>query len=155
MTRTLVNWANDPKIEYYNKALERAKAELKAGTKKQDYVDAIQSNVDLCTGYFNAVTACSTDFADNLLENLKSEDSKISNAAQMTVSMILKSYYPTLAGIDDAGDNKDQLLADIQQRAGIITNLFRDPLSQDIRYSEANLTYKAPESEKIAATEKN
>lgn len=155
MTRTLVNWANDPKIEYYNKALERAKAELKAGTKKQDYVDSIQSNVDLCTSYFNAVTSCSTDFADNLLENLKSEDSNISNAAKMTVSMILKSYYPTLSGIDDAGDNKDQLLADIQQRAGIITNLFRDPLSQDIRYSEANLTYKAPEPEKTAATEKN
>ena len=73
----------------------------------------------------------------------------------MTVSMILKSYYPTLEGIDDAGDNKDQLLADIQQRAGIITNLFRDPLSQDIRYNEANLTYKAPEKEEKTATEKN
>lgn len=155
MTRTLVNWANDPKIEYYNKALERAKAELKAGTKNQEYVDAIQDNVDTCTGYFNDVTACSTDFADNLLENLKSDDINVKNAAQMTVSMILKSYYPTISNVDDAGDNKEQLLADIQQRAGIITNLFRDPLSQDVRYNEANLSYKAPEAEEKPATEKN
>ena len=37
-------------------------------------------------------------------------------------------------------DYEDKLMQNIQQRAGIITNLFRDPLSQDIRYSIANIT---------------
>lgn len=152
MVRTLVNWTNEPKLEEYTKNLKRAKEELKAGTKKQDYVDAIQNNVDYCTSHFEAVTNCPTDFADHLIENLESDDANTKKAAQMTVSMILKSYYPTLESTDAAGDNKEQLLKDIQQRAGIITNLFRDPLSQDIRYNEANLTYEAPKDEKTEET---
>lgn len=147
MVRTLVNWANEPDLIKATKNLERAKAELAAGTKKQDYVDAVQHNVDYHKEIFDAVTDCSTDFADNLLDNLNSEDMELKKAANMTVSMILKSYYPTLSDIDAAGEQKDQLLHDIQQRAGVITNMFRDPLSQDIRYSETNLSYEAPKAE--------
>ena len=124
----------------YIKDLERAKNELKKGTKNQEYVDAVQHNVDTCTKYFEQVTNCPTDFVDNLLENLKSEDSKVKKAANDTVNVIMKSYYPDFvdATLDD--DTKDKLMQNIQQRAGIITNLFRDPLSQDIRYSIANIT---------------
>ena len=91
-----------------------------------------------------------TDFADNLLENLKSEDIAVSKAASDTVTQILKTYF-SMESLEEAGDDKEQILHDVQQRAGIITNLFRDPLSQDVRYSEANLTY----SPKTETTEKN
>lgn len=140
IVRTLVNWNNEPKLNGYIKDLERAKHELDNGTKNQEYVDAVQHNVDACTKYFEQVTNCPTDFVDNLLENLKSEDSKVKKAANNTVNVIMKSYYPDFvdATLDDA--TKDKLMQNIQQRAGIITNLFRDPLSQDIRYSIANIT---------------
>ena len=150
IVRTLVNWANGPKLDGYLKDLERAKSELKKGTKKQDYVDAIQHNVDICTSYAEQVSNCPTDFADNLLENLKSEDIAVSKAASDTVTQILKTYF-SMESLEEAGDDKEQILHDVQQRAGIITNLFRDPLSQDVRYSEANLTY----SPKTETTEKN
>ena len=90
-----------------------------------------------------------------MLDNLNSEDTELRKAAQMTVSIILKSYYPLLENVDAAGEQKDQLMHDIQQRAGIITNLFRDPLSQDIRYSETNLSYEAPKTGEKKAEEKN
>lgn len=147
MVRTLANWTIEPDLTKAIKNLERAKTELAAGNAVQEYVDAVQHNVDYSKALFDAVTNCSTDFADNLLDNLNSEDMELKKAATATVSMILKSYYPTLDSTDAAGEQKDQLLHDIQQRAGVITNMFRDPLSQDIRYSETNLSYEAPKAE--------
>lgn len=147
MVRTLANWTIEPDLTKATKNLERAKTELAAGNAVQEYVDAVQHNVDYSKALFDAVTNCSTDFADNLLDNLNSEDMELKKAATATVSMILKSYYPTLDSTDAAGEQKDQLMHDIQQRAGIITNMFRDPLSQDIRYSETNLSYEAPKAE--------
>ena len=155
MVRTLVNWTNEPKIIEATKSLERAKAELAAGNTNQDYVDAVQHNVDYHKEIFEAVTNCPTDFVDNLLDNLNSEDTELRKAACLAESGILKSYYPSLESVDAAGEQKDQLMHDIQQRAGIITNLFRDPLSQDIRYSETNLSYEAPKAEEKKAEEKN
>ena len=155
MVRTLVNWTNEPKLIEATKSLERAKAELAAGNTNQDYVDAVQHNVDYHKEIFEAVTNCPTDFVDNLLDNLNSEDTELRKAACLAESGILKSYYPSLESVDAAGEQKDQLMHDIQQRAGIITNLFRDPLSQDIRYSETNLSYEAPKAEEKKAEEKN
>ena len=155
MVRTLVNWTNEPDLIKATKNLERAKAELAAGNVNQDYVDAVQHNVDYHKELFEAVTNCPTDFADNLLDNLNSEDKDLRKAACLAESGILKSYYPSLESVDAAGEQKDQLMHDIQQRAGIITNLFRDPLSQDIRYSETNLSYEAPKAEEKKAEEKN
>jgi hypothetical protein len=34
----------------------------------------------------------------------------------------------------------DVMLKNVQQRAGIIINMFRDPLTQSIAYKESNLT---------------
>lgn len=154
IVRTLVNWTNDPNLEGYKKDVERAKIAVQKGEKKEDYLKIPQENVAACEHYAQLVLNCPTDFADNLLTNLESEDSATKKAAQMTVSGILKSYYPDVESIDSVGEKKDELLHDIQQHAGIITNLFRDSLSQDIRYSEANLVYK-PETTETGEQSKN
>lgn len=155
IVRVLVNWTNAPQLEGYEKDVARAKIEIEKGTKKPDYLDVPMHNVDNCKHYVDLVLNCPTDFADNLLTNLESEDTNVKKAAQMTVSGILKAYYPDLNSTDDAGDKKDELLHDIQQRAGIITNLYRDPMSQDIRYSEANLLYTPTKKEEKAEESKN
>lgn len=154
IVRTLVNWTNSPNLEGYKKDVERAKIAIQKGEKKEDYLKIPMENVDACMHYAQLVLNCPTDFADDLLTNLESEDSAAKKAAQMTVSGILKSYYPDIESVDSVGEKKDELLHDIQQRAGIITNLFRDSLSQDIRYSEANLVYK-PETAKAEEPSKN
>jgi hypothetical protein len=64
------------------------------------------------------------------------------------VDNIVKTYYPD---VDQTKVDKDAFLKNVQQRAGIIINMFRDPLSQSIAYSEANiveLTEKPAEEKK-------
>ena len=52
----------------------------------------------------------------------------------------MKTYYPN---VDRTKVDEMSMLAAVQQRAGIIINMFRDKLSQSINYSESNLVEMA------------
>lgn len=98
----------------------------------------------------------SHDAVDSLIDDYKSEnkESVKYKTSHRIVSDIMKTYYPD----DDIKSlDVDVMLANVQQHAGIITNMFRDPLSQSITYSESNLKVmkkaEAPASEEKPAEE--
>ncbi len=57
--------------------------------------------------------------------------------AHLIVDNIIKTYYKD---VDQTKVDKDVLLKNVQQRAGIIVNMFRGSLSQSIAYKESNIT---------------
>lgn len=136
--RVLTKWNVEPKLEKYVKAIEKAKRDFKDEKMFENYTKPIYENIEACRNIENVVLNPDLDFADNFIEKYTSGDSK--------AKLLAKTIVGTFHGIDgnsiDDREDKDELLKDVQQRIGIITNLFRDPLSQDIRYKDANLTYK-------------
>jgi hypothetical protein len=79
------------------------------------------------------------DIVDSLVEDYNAEDqeSEKCKLAHRIVSNIMSTYYPE---IDIKKADKDSMLKNVQQRAGIIINMFRGPLAQSISYAEGNLT---------------
>ena len=68
------------------------------------------------------------------------------------VDTIMKTYYKDL---DVTKLDKSVMLSNVQQRAGIIVNMFRDPLSQSISYTESNIVeMKEAETSEEKAEEK-
>ena len=87
-----------------------------------------------------------SDFADNILEDLKSEDADIAKNAQLAFGIITKCYYPGT----NLRKRYTNLADNVKQLAGIITNLFRDPMSPLSNFNIANLDQElieAPEED--------
>ena len=91
----------------------------------------------------------SIEEVDKLIENYNgSDDTKDEyKHAHLIVDNIIKTYYKD---VDQTKVDKDTLLKNVQQRAGIIVNMFRDPLSQSISYNESNIV----ELTEVASEEK-
>lgn len=81
----------------------------------------------------------SLDIVDKLAELYNSEDkeSEEYKLARRMVEDVMKTYYK---GVDREKLDQDIMLKNVQQRAGVILNMFRDPLSKSISYSESNIT---------------
>ena len=83
------------------------------------------------------ITNADMAIVDNLVDNYngdeKSEEYKV---AHRIVRNIVKAYYPEA---DDKASSSEALLKNCQHHAGIITNIFRDPLAQSIKYSAGNI----------------
>jgi len=80
----------------------------------------------------------STDEIDSLLTDYNNEDTSTEEykRSHLIVDNILKTYYPD---INVEKVDQDALFNNIQQQAGVIVNMFRDPLAQSIAYSESNI----------------
>jgi hypothetical protein len=113
-----------------------AKTALRYGESQKDRSLAI---IEEMKATLETMNTMSLNEVDNLISNYNAEDteSEAYKQAHQIVDNIIKTYYK---GIDLEKVDKDQLLNNVQQRAGIIINLFRDPLSRSIAYTEANLT---------------
>jgi len=135
--RVLVKWSVEPNLEKYNKAIEKAKKDFKDKKQYETYVEPILKNIEYCKELENIVINPSVDVVDTLIEKFNEKDA----TAKTIVKYIAGTFYSIDGNTVEDREDKDELLKDIQQRAGIIVNLFRDPLSQDIRYKEANLSY--------------
>ena len=55
----------------------------------------------------------------------------------------------------DKNLNENVMLANVQQYAGIVLNLFRDPLAQSISYTKANLVDMVEEEKPAEEEAKN
>ena len=132
-------------IKKYNKTIEENKdandvAIAKAGIptwegqKKQQ--ETIIADAQATLEKFNNP---SLDEVDMLIENYNgSDDTKEEyKHAHLIVDNIIKTYYKD---VDQTKVDKDVLLKNVQQRAGIIVNMFRGSLSQSIAYKESNIT---------------
>lgn len=113
-----------------------AKSAIKTWEEQKNKPTAI---IEQMTETIHMLKNPSLDEVDSLIENYNIEDASKEEykRAHLIVDNIAKTYYK---GVDITKVDKDQYLANIQQRAGIIINMFRDPLSQSINYSEANIT---------------
>lgn len=80
----------------------------------------------------------SFDVVDNLIAdyNCENEENENRKIARRMVDDVMKTYYK---GVDREKLDQDVMLKNVQQRAGVILNMFRDPLSKSIGYSEANI----------------
>nr|DAQ57702.1 MAG TPA: hypothetical protein [Crassvirales sp.] len=75
----------------------------------------------------------SVDFVNNLMQGVADKDPMYIKA----FNSIVGSYYSDIE-LDTV--KLDSLRKNVEQRAGIITNLFRDPLSQLVEYKGSNIT---------------
>lgn len=107
-------------IESANKIIETIKSRISAVNEVVVYVNVPDQSI---------VNRFAEDYKDNKAEGFK--------IARMIGSKIAHTYYPD---VDLKSVNMDNLVHNLQQHMGIITNMFLPPLSQMVNYSAANLT---------------
>ena len=103
------------------------------------YIEKYNNTINEMNGIVIGMNNPSIEDVDNLIDNYNKKDDTDADykRAHLIVDQIINTYYK---GTDLTKVDMDSLLHNVQQRAGIIVNLFRDPLSQSIAYSEANIT---------------
>lgn len=112
----------------------------------KETIEKQKAIVDGLNGLIGIINNPTFDGIDSLIEDFdKEEGSDEYKNAHMIVDTIMKTYYKD---IDVTKANKESMLKNVQQRAGIIINMFRGPLSQSIAYAEGNLTDIVVEEEK-------
>ena len=115
-------------------AIKIAKAAIKAF---EDQIKKAEETAKIYENMLVLFKEATFDGIDTLIEDFSAaKDSAEYKRAHLLVDTIMKTYYKDL---DIAKLDQDIMLANVQQRAGIIINMFRDPLAQSISYSEANL----------------
>lgn len=147
-TAALIDWTAKVRIAAKESNLKILKKDEK---KNKAAIEQNEKDLAEIKEVANLSNLPSSDFADNLLDNMKDTDAKKTSIYRQTFETLRKAYYP------EAGRGKSyaNLAQNIQQHAGIITNLFRGELAQITEYSEANLTdlveEEAPESDNTTA----
>lgn len=151
ITKVLIIWATKIKIEQNKKSIENVNKNIEIlkrdETKNADAIKdqneklvTLNANFKHFDDIISYVTNPSSDVADNLLTNVSAKD-----APSMKVyKSILDSYYPA---IDLANVDANCLKHNVQQYAGIITNMFRDPGAKLLTYNESaisELIFKDP-----------
>ena len=142
--------------EEANKTADKAtqKVNNAAIKKYKADIDAANAIINEMSTIIESVVNPSVEAIDNLITDYKSEnqESEHYKISHRIVSDIMKTYYPEYK---DKNLNEDIMLANVQQHAGIVLNLFRDPLSQSISYSEANLVDMVEEEKPAEEEAKN
>lgn len=157
LVKVLLIWSCKSQIAEYERIIATNEKVVKKETgaaKKatETAISAQKLKIEELNHIIAVTTNPSFDIVDTLVENYKKEEGSEGYAlAHRIVDNIMKTYYPDM---DIKTLDEDVMLNNIQQRAGIIINMFRDPLSQSIAYNESNLTdmveKEAPKEEKPA-----
>lgn len=143
IVRILLIWSCNSRIAECEKSIKDQKKLLttETGAAKVATETAIRAN-ETTIAELNRIIAETTnpsfDIVDNLVENYNAEDttSEAYKLAHRIVDNVMDTYYRDL---DRSKLDQDVMLKNVQQRAGIVLNLFRDPLAQSINYNENNL----------------
>ena len=160
LTRCLVIWAQKLKLDDNNKSIEAVKKNLEVLKKDEKKnaaaiedqnkrLETLNNNVAYINKTVEYVTNPGCDVVDGLIDAYNQNDI----AAKRIFKAIVDSYYHD---IDVKTVKQDLLKKNVQQYAGIITNMFRDPLSQLLEYKEANiveLEYIPTRSDETLTTE--
>lgn len=142
-TRFIVLWANDINIAKYNRNIEEheknlkalssdKKANAKAIEEVNDKIESCKNSIAHCNEIADTVINANFKAVDTLIENYEAKD-RIANTIFNHIIMV---YY---SDVDKEKTGMDTLKHNVQQTAGIITNLFRDPATPNTEYSVANL----------------
>lgn len=147
--RILTIWVANTEIATKRERIDKAKEDIKILSKdKEANAEGIKQQKEKIASYQEEIKNYqsvvlpmilnpSSELADNLIEQYKNKDA---NAIRV-FKAITDAYM-------DFGDLKEYNSADImhnvQQYAGIITNMFRDPMEQLMNYKTANLVNIRP-----------
>ena len=163
VVRILLIWSCNSRIAECEETIASMERQMKKenGAAKVASETAIRVNkttIEELKDIIAKVTDPSFDIVNNLIDdyNAENEESVYYKLAHRIVNNIMDTYYPDFKG---KTLDKDVMLKNVQQRAGIIVNMFRDPLTQSISYSEANLTdmveVEAPKEDPKPSEEKS
>ena len=111
------------------------------------YIEKCNNTINEMNGIVISMNNPSIEDIDNLIDNYNKKDDTDADykRAHLIVDQIINTYYK---GTDLTKVDMNSLLYNVQQRAGIIINLFRGPLDKNEKYSEAYITeIKAAEEE--------
>ena len=128
----VVNWAANARISEKKKNIEVLSADKK---RNKEAIDGVNADIKAIEDVISMLNNPNSDFADNVLDNLKSDDATVVKHAQEAFGIIAKCYYPGT----DLRKRYTNLADNVKQLAGIITNLFRDPMSPLSNFNITNL----------------
>lgn len=143
LVRTILVWSCKSNILEYTKLLETQEKNVKneKGAAKTATEAAIRYNktqIEEMKRIIDEVSEPNFDCVDSLVEDYGSDEKSEKYAlSHRVVDDIMKTYYPD---VDRTKVDEMSMLAAVQQRAGIIINMFRSPLNQNQAYCEANLS---------------
>lgn len=135
----LVNWAANARISEKKKNLEVLNTDKK---KNKDAITEVGNDIRALEDTIASLEQPDSTFADTVLENLKSAEETVSKAAHEAFCIIAKCYYPTV----NLRKRYTNLAENVKQLCGIITNLFRDPMSPLSNFNVANLDKELKEA---------
>lgn len=133
IVKILVKYAANKRIKEYNKNLEVL------NTDKEKNAAAIESSNN-SIAYLNNIIATvdnpSAESISNMIAQYENKQDINHSIASRSFNQIVRTYY---GSVDSKTIKQDVLKHNVEQYAGIITNLFRDPLSQIVGYNESNI----------------
>lgn len=147
-TRAIITWVNELSIENYTARIaehEKNLAVLKKDAKKnaegvkdvEGKIESCKNSIAHCKEIIDMLTNASTDTVDSLLADYADAKSDNNRAARLIFQKVFETYY---SEVDLEKNDIATVKHNVQQRAGIIVNLFRDPTTPNQEYNEANLT---------------
>ena len=140
MVKTLVVWTNESRMKNCQEYIDIASSDKskKDDEKRKANINAAKESIEECKNVIAVVTNPSFDAVNNLIENYNSSDTQSNEyrIAHRIVSNVKDLYYKK---IDVAKVGMSAFLHNCQQYAGIITNLFCDPLSKSKNYDITNI----------------
>ena len=151
-TRAIVTWVNELSIENYKARIaehEKNLAVLNKDKKKnaegikdvEGKIESCKNSIAHCEEIINLLTDASTDTVDSLLTDYTDAKSDNNRAARLIFQKVVETYY---GDVDFEKNDLATVKHNVQQRAGIIVNLFRDPTTPNPTYNEANLIEMVP-----------
>ena len=156
----IVTWAMDLRIQRYNEEIAKHEENLKVLNKDKkanaaaiedvnNKIETQKSNIKHCEETISIVTMPDFSVVDDLIKNYNEKDVN----AKRIFDYVTKAYY---ANVDKDAVDPATFKHNVQQKAGIICNLFRDATSPNAEYNIANLTEmpeKKEESEEAPVEE--
>ena len=140
MVRTLVVWTSESRMKNCQDFIDMASNDKtkKDDEKRKANIREAENSIEECKTAIAIVTNPSFDSVNNLIEDYSSADVQSDNyrIAHRIVSNVKDLYYKK---IDVAKVGMSAFLHNCQQYAGIITNLFCDPLSKSKNYDVTNI----------------
>ena len=121
-----------------------AKANAKGIETEEKKIAGLKKSIEHFNGMLSLVTDPSFDIVDNLIADYKNKENTNHIYAVEIVKSVLDTYYRD-ADIPEL--EFDSALLNVQQRAGIILNLFTSEIVKRDEYSEANLIPQNEDSE--------
>lgn len=134
LVRVLVVWKASAKIASIGKDIAILSKDAK---KNASALDKANAEIAAEQALMSYVTEPSFEVVDNLIAAYNNKDNEMHESAKAIVSSIIETHYKD---VEIPELEFDGALLNIQQRAGVVLNLFNSPVGRRDDYSEENLT---------------